>query len=67
MVVYDVDSNAILVECLQSRQAKDIKNAWLAAHTRLNTNGNAPTTYILDNEISNDLRTAFKNTRLSTN
>ena len=56
LVVYDYDSNAILVEALSSRTAGEIKRGWECIHQRLNNRGVAPNLYILDNECSADLK-----------
>ena len=60
LTVYDYDSNAILVECLKSRQAAEITRGWKHTHQHLLTRGRAPSIYILDNKISNDFRNALK-------
>ena len=56
LVVYDYDSNAILVEPLPSRQAAVINKAWKKIHTKLRKGGNEPKLYIIDNEVSNELK-----------
>jgi hypothetical protein len=60
LIVYDYDSNAILVETLKSRQAGEIKKAWETMHLTLNSHGSSPKLYILDNEASGDLKNAMK-------
>ena len=62
MVAYDFDSNAILAEPLKSRRGGEIKNAWLKIYDILASIGHPPKLYVMDNEISTDLRKAFKNT-----
>ena len=59
-VVYDFDSNAILVEPLKSRQAAEITKAWKAIHSKLETNATAPSLYILNNEASGQFKQALK-------
>ena len=59
LVIYDYDSNAILVEVLKSRSGTDIKNAYMSIYTKLASRGCAPRTFILDNEISSELTQAF--------
>ncbi len=59
LVVYDYDSNAILVELLKSRTGADIKNAYMTIYQKLASRGCAPKTFILDNEISHELTSAF--------
>ena len=39
MVMYDHDTNAILVEALKNRQAKTISDAWENLHKRLTEHG----------------------------
>jgi hypothetical protein len=59
LVVYDYDSNAILVETLKTRQAGEIKTAWLKMHLTLTRHGSTPNLYILDNEASSELKNAM--------
>ena len=47
LIVYDYDSNAILVEPLKSRAAAGIKNAWLKINTFLESRGRKPDLHIL--------------------
>ena len=56
LVIYDYDSNAILVEPLQSWQAAKINSAWKTIHKKLSRGGNEPNLYIIDNEASNELK-----------
>jgi hypothetical protein len=65
LIVYDFDSNAILVEPLKSRQAGEIKRAWQSLHDILIKRGTAPKMYILDNEASNELKNAMIKNKLS--
>ena len=60
LVVYDYDSNAILVEPLKNRAAKTITTAYEKIHTVFKNRGIAPKLYILDNEISGDFKAALK-------
>ena len=59
-VLYDYDSNNILVKAIPNRQAAVIKNAWESLYKRLIRNGIDITHFILDNELSSDLRECFK-------
>ena len=59
LVVYDYDSNAILAEAIPNRQAAVITEAWLKIHNALKKRGVAPNLYLLDNEISADLKWAM--------
>ena len=58
-VLYDYDSNAILTAPLKSKTAGDIKDAWIHLHSKLHNRGVAPTTYIMDNEASKELKQAI--------
>ena len=59
LVVYDYDSNAILVEALKNRRGSEITRAWNKIHSRLKNRGAAPNIYVLDNECSADLKLAM--------
>ena len=59
-VLYDYDLNAILVQAIPNRQAQAIANAWENLTNRLNTNGHKYNNFILDTEISAELKNAFK-------
>ena len=63
LVIYDYDSNCILVEPLINRQAAVIHNAWKTIHGKLKKGGNKPKLYAIDNEASNELKQSMnKNT-----
>lgn len=57
MVLYDYDSNAILVEPMRTRTTKSILDAYKNLHARLCTAGQRPTLQRLDNECSHALKT----------
>lgn len=59
LVVYDYDSNAILAEALKSRTASSITNGWKKIHQQLMRRGVSPNLYLLDNEVSSDLKWAM--------
>ena len=59
-VLYGYDSNAILVKAIPNQQEQTIENAWENLTKRLNTNGHKYNNFILDNEISAELKNAFK-------
>ena len=65
LVIYDYDSNAILVEVLKSRSGTDIKNAYMSIYSKLASRGCAPRAFILDNEISAELTNAFANKKIT--
>ena len=58
-VLYDYNSNSILVQAIPNRQAWTIAQAWQALTDQLNTNGHKYNNFVLDNEILTDLRKAF--------
>ena len=60
LVLYDYDSNAILVEALRSRQAGEITRAWKVLHNRLLKRHSSPNLYIMDNEWSATLAAALQ-------
>ena len=56
LVLYDFDSNAILVEPIANRTAGEIKRAWEILHNTLTSRGVPPKTYVMDNEASKELK-----------
>ena len=58
-ILYNFDSNTILVEPLKSRQAAVIKQAWENIYWRLAKHGYKLTNFILDNEFSFELKKSF--------
>ena len=60
MVVYDYDSNAILTQPLKNRQAASIRDGFNKLVTKLADRGEKPKLFVLDNEISEEFRTALK-------
>ena len=70
LIVYDYDSNAILAEPLKNKATATIRDGWKKVHDKLASRGVAPKMYVLDNEISNEFKTAlhvYKNTTYNTN
>ena len=65
LVVYHYDANAILDSTLKRRTAGDITNAYMKIYQRLQTSGNAPKTFILDNETSSKLLDAFVKNKIA--
>ena len=59
LVGYHYDSNAILAEPLKNRTASEITKTWKIINSKYAQAGMQPNTYVLDNEISNELRQAF--------
>ena len=59
MVAYHFDANAILVHPLKNREAQTLTTAWTTLNQRFAKAGVAPSTYVMDNEISNLLRQAL--------
>ena len=58
-ILYDYDSNSILTHPLKSKNAGEIKQAWVYLHTKLRNSGLEPNTYIMDNEAANELKQAI--------
>ena len=61
MVMYDYNSNIILVEPIKNRQTETIRNALLNTHKVTNEIVSDPKVYIMDNKCSSDLREAMTN------
>ena len=59
LIMYDYDSNCILAKPVKNRQAATLKDAFLDLYHRLLSSGAAPSFYILDNECSNDFKSAL--------
>ena len=59
LVAYNYDGNAILAQPLKNREAQTIVDAWTVIHERLTTVGLQPKNYLLDNECSSTLKSAF--------
>ena len=59
LVFYNYDANYINAIAVKSRQASELKNAFVSHTDTLQRSGIVPTMYILDNEISNDLKLAL--------
>ena len=60
MVVYHYDANAILFTPLKNRQANTIVNGFTKINDRLKIAGLKPSTWILDNEFSQELRAVLQ-------
>ncbi len=59
LILYEYDSNAILAHPIKTRQAHEIKHAWIILHTQLLYANRAPSVYIMDNEKSHELKNAI--------
>jgi len=55
-LLYDYDSNAILVAPIESREDVDLLAGYTTCHTRLTAAGITPVLHCLDNEVSKTLR-----------
>ena len=64
-MLYDYNSNAILVQAITNRQAQTIVQAWEKIIERLTKNGHKYNNFILNNEISSDLRTSFQKYKIT--
>ena len=62
MIMYDFDSNAILVEPLKSRQGKELTSAFNKCRNKLNLKDNIQNLFVLDNECSFEVKRAITNT-----
>jgi len=60
LIMYDFDSNGISVEPLTSRHSHTIIAAWKKLIQPLIQTNNKPKIFILDNEISTDMKSALK-------
>lgn len=65
LIGYHYDSNAILAVPIKNRNASVITAGWKELHDQFTTAGVAPTTYILDNEVSATIKDAFKTAKVS--
>ena len=59
MVAYHYDANAILVQPVKNRNAQTLVNAWNKLNNKFKQAAVKPSTYIMDNECSNDLKQAL--------
>ena len=60
LIIYDWDSNAILAEPIKTRRDADIKAAFNKTVLKLESRGAKPSYFILDNEVSGELKAALK-------
>ena len=60
MVMVEIDSNAILVEPIKSRKDAELTRAYRALMLRLKRAGIEPKKHILDNEVSDAMKTMIK-------
>ena len=65
LIAYHVDANAILQAPLKNRQALSIVNAWESINKKFKAAGVQPSTCIMDNECSNDLKQALTKQNVS--
>ena len=59
-IMYDYDSNAILIQPLKSKQGHEIKQAWVRLMNRVIKHGHILKHHVLDNKCSNDLKQAIR-------
>ena len=59
MVAYHYDANCILGHPVRDRTAASLKKAWEHLHLEFEKAGTAPETWVMDNEISAELKKAF--------
>ena len=60
LVGYHYDANCILGHPVKDRKAPTLTEAWEKMHNEFKQAGTAPDIWVLDNEVSHDLKTAFK-------
>ena len=60
MVLYYVDSNAILAKPFKTRQAKDLVDTWKLLYNDLTKNGHNTKSFIMDNECSSEIKNTLK-------
>ena len=58
-ICYNYDANAILCEPLKNRTGETISKAWTTCFNRLTKNGHNTELFILDNEISPEVKSAM--------
>ena len=59
LVGYHYDANSILVQALRNREAQTLTAAWTTLNDRFCVAGVQPSTYIMDNECSTELKYAL--------
>ena len=64
---YNYDANNIHAKPIRDRKAQSLTSAWQEIHGVFKRAGVAPNTYILDNEFSKDMQTAFDNEKVQYN
>ena len=60
VLLYDYDSNLIMVEVIPDWNAETITKAYMKMYNKLKSKGHPPITFILDNEVSGYLVNAFE-------
>ena len=63
-VLYDYDANCILFEPIKNRTGESITKAWKKCHEKLTKHGHTTDMYILDNEMSPEIKQAFDNAKV---
>ena len=63
MVMVEIDSNAILVQPISSRNNHELARAYLVFMTRLLHAGIVPKKHILDNKVLEAMKTIIKDKR----
>ena len=65
LVGYHFDANCIYGKAIKNRTATTLTAAWQSLHDLFAKAGAAPNTYVMDNEISRDLKEALHNNQTS--
>ena len=60
LIAYHYDANFIIGYPVKDRKAPTLTAAWQSIHKDFETAGTAPQVWILDNEVSHELKEAFK-------
>jgi len=59
LIAYNHDGNSILTQALTNRETNSIVDVWTIINIKFKAAGLQPNMYMLDNELSNDLRKVF--------
>ena len=60
MVMVEIDSNTILIEPIKNRKDDELTRVYREMMLRLRQAGMIPRKHILDNEVSEDLKTTIQ-------
>ena len=60
LIGYHYDSNCIIAHPVKKRTAQVLTTAWKNLHHKFSKAGTAPEVWVMDNEISSELKTSFE-------